>query len=173
MATAVATTFSTKRRFSSKMQMGAAAVALASAAAFTPAVIDSSAAHAAPAQIAFITKGVPYVVSAATAHRAAAPAAPSRTAAPSGITAQSLSDCQPTDLGCYLVEGIKTAGQQISQGPAYWTKGVVTFVGTAAYVTTAATGQVFKAIGLTRIGEVFTFVANRIASITQVGPYYS
>lgn len=173
MATAVATPISTKRRFSSKMQMSAAAVALASAAAFTPAVIDSTAAHAAPAQVAFITKGVPYVVSAATAHRAAALGATSRSAAPSGITAQSLSDCQPADLGCYLVEGFKTAGQQIRQGTAFWTKGVVTFVGTAAYVTTAATGQVFKAIGLTRIGEVFTFIANTIANITKVGPYYS
>ncbi|WP_461665202.1 hypothetical protein [Gordonia sputi] len=156
MATAFAPTVTT--RFSSKMRMGAAAVALASAAAFTPAVVHSApiAAAAPAAQVAYITKGVPYVVKASAAPRA---------------TAQSLSDCRPTDYGCYLIEGFKTAGQQFRQGVAYWGRGVASVVGTATFVTLAATGQVFKAIGLNRIGGIFTFVANVIARITRVGPY--
>lgn len=158
MATAVATS-TVGAKFSSKMRMGAAAVALASAAAFTPAVVHSApAATAAPTQIAYITKGVPYVVSAATAPRAAA---------------QRTTDCKPTDLNCYLVEGVRTAGQQFQQGPAYWAKGTITFAGSVAYVTLAGTGQVLKALGLSVLGDVFTFVANSIGRITGTGPYGS
>ncbi len=156
MATAFAPTV--KTRFSSRMRMGAAAVAVASAAAFTPAVVHSApiAAAAPAAQVAYITKGVPYVVKASAAPTAAA---------------QPLSNCQPNNFGCYLVEGLRTAGQQFRQGAAYWTRGVASVVGTVTYVTAAATGQVFKAIGLNRIGSVFTFIANTIARITRVGPY--
>ncbi|MGW0455587.1 hypothetical protein [Gordonia sputi] len=164
MATAVASTFAPERRFSTRVKLGVAAASIATAAAFTPAVVHSAPlADAAPVQVAMITKGVPYVVSAASAQRAAAPSA----------VARSLSDCLPNQLGCYLIEGLRTAGSQFRQGPAYWAKGVATLVGTTTYVAVTRTGQIFKSVGLTRIGQIFTFIADAIANITKVGPYHS
>lgn len=149
-----------------KFQVGAAAAALTAATVLTPAAIAPTLAHAAPSTMTFaervgtaVTDNVSPVIS-----RAAL-------AAPAAAT-----DCSTVDfsIGCYAVQGFAAGTQAIIRG-------AVVYIGTAAYVVAASTGQLFKVIGsvlpgpvgafFTNVGDGISAFANNIAITFQVGPY--
>jgi len=141
-----------------KFQVGAAAAALTAATVLTPAMISPTMAYASPSfttisQDAFVQAGNSSVVTLAAA-----------------------SPCATADfsVGCYAVEGFNNAAQS-------FVRGAVVFIGTAAYVVAAGTGQLFKAVGslipgpigafFTSVGNGVSAFANQIAVTFQVGPY--
>lgn len=146
-----------KTRFT-KFQVGAAAAALTAATVLTPAAIAPTMAYAAPS---FTTVAEDAFVQAANS---------------SVVTLAAPSPCATADfsLGCYAVEGFAAGTQSI-------VRGAVVYIGTAAYVVAAGTGQLFKAIGnflpgpiggfFSAVGDGVLAFANQIAVTFQVGPY--
>ena len=140
-----------------KFQVGAAAAALTAATVLTPAAIAPTMAYAAPS-FTYIAEDVTFGASDAIA----------TLAAPSPCASADFS------LGCYAVEGFAAGTQSI-------VRGAVVFVGTAAYVVAAGTGQLFKLVGsfipgpigsfFTSVGDGISAFANQIAITFQVGPY--
>ncbi|OPX11468.1 hypothetical protein [Mycobacterium sp. AT1] len=149
-----------------KFQVGAAAAALTAATVLTPAALAPTMAYASPSTTTFIqgiggyvTEEVSPVIS------RAALAAPSAAA-----------DCATVNfsIGCYAVQGFAAGTQAI-------VRGAVVYIGTAAYVVAASTGQLFKVIGsvlpgpigtfFTNVGDGVSAFANNIAITFQVGPY--
>jgi len=142
-----------------KFQVGAAAAALTAATVLTPAAIAPTVAYAAPSTtiVESVGAGVSALVDPV-------------------VTLAAPSPCATADfsLGCYAVEGF-AAGTQA------FVRGAVVFVGTAAYVVAAGTGQLFKLIGsfipgpigafFTSVGDGVTAFANQIGQAFQVGPY--
>lgn len=144
-----------------KFQVGAAAAAITAAAVLTPAAIAPTLAHASPSATTFI-EGVGSSVSSLVdpvIYPLAAPAAVTSPCATANV-----------GLGCYAVQG--------AQGIV---RGVVVFIGTAAYVVASTTGQFFKLLGdfipgpiggfFTNVGDGVSAFANNIAVTFQVGPY--
>jgi hypothetical protein len=156
------TTFVAKySNVTTRFQVGTAAVAIAAAATLTPAL-----AHATPNISPFmenIGAGISSLVD-PVVYPFAAPA----TAAASPCASADFS------LGCYAVEGFAAGTQAI-------VRGAVVYVGTAAYVVVAGTGQIFKVLGsflpgpigafFTSVGNGISAFANQIAITFQVGPY--
>lgn len=149
-----------------KFQVGAAAAALTAATVLTPAMITPTLAHAAPSSTTFV-EGVGNSVSSLVSPVITLAAVPAAAASP----------CANVDFsaGCYAVEGFNNAAQSI-------VRGAVVFIGTAAYVVAAGTGQLFKVLGSVLPGPIGTFFtsvgdggvsafANSIAVTFQVGPY--
>ena len=143
-----------------KFQVGAAAAALTAATVLTPAMISPTMAYASPS-VTTISENVGNSISALVD-----PVVP--LAAPSPCATADFS------VGCYAVEGFNNAAQT-------FVRGAVVFIGTAAYVVAAGTGQLFKAIGsflpgpigafFTSVGDGVSAFANQIAVTFQVGPY--
>lgn len=143
-----------------KFQVGAAAAALTAATVLTPAALAPTMAYASPS-VTTISENVGNSIS-ALANPVVTLAAPS--------------PCATADfsLGCYAVEGFAAGTQAIIRG-------AVVYIGTAAYVVAAGTGQLFKAIGsfipgpigtfFTNVGDGVSAFANAIAVTFQVGPY--
>lgn len=135
-----------------KLQMGTAILAVAAAATITPTI-----AHATPNIAPF-----PQEIGASIASPLVSLAAPSPCATAS------------LPLGCYAVEGFVAGTQAI-------VRGAVVYIGTAAYVVAAGTGQLFKLVGsilpgpiggfFTNVGDGVSAFANNIAITFQVGPY--
>lgn len=153
MSTAVALQ-SGARRF----QIGAAALAVAAAATITPV-----AAHAGPSLAPFaenVGSAASLVINPVITPSANAAADPCSTAS--------------FTLGCYAVQGAIAGTQAI-------VRGVVVYVGTAAYVLVAATGELLKLVGnilpgpvgdfFTNVGDGVSVFANNIAEALHVGPY--
>lgn len=152
-------TVATRTRFT-KFQVGAAAAALTAATVLTPTAIAPTIAYAAPSTTTFI-EGVGDGVS-----RLASPV----------VSAAAPVNCATVDfsLGCYAVQGFSAGTQAI-------VRGAVVYIGTAAYVVAAGTGQLFKVIGsvlpgpvgafFTNVGDGISAFANNIAITFQVGPY--
>ncbi|MCV7136609.1 hypothetical protein H7J06_26945 [Mycobacterium hodleri] len=148
-----------------KFQVGAAAAALTAATVLTPAMITPTLAHAAPSSTTFV-EGVGNSVSSLVSPVITLAAVPAAAASP----------CANVDFsaGCYAVEGFNNAAQSI-------VRGAVVFIGTAAYVVAAGTGQLFKVLGsvlpgpigtfFTSVGDGVSAFANSIAVTFQVGPY--
>lgn len=142
-----------------KFQVGAAAAALTAATVLTPAALAPTMAYASPS-FTTISADVPNI--SALEDNLFELAAPS--------------PCATADfsLGCYAVEGFAAGTQAI-------VRGAVVYIGTAAYVVAAGTGQLFKAIGsvlpgpigafFTNVGNGVSAFANAIAVTFQVGPY--
>jgi hypothetical protein len=155
--TTVATKFS---GFTTNFKVGTAAVAVVAAATLTPTL-----AHATPTISPFM-EGIGDSVSSLVDPVVYPFAAPSAAA----------SSCATSDfaLGCYAVEGAVAGTQQI-------VRGFVVYVGTAAYVLVAATGELLKFIGnvlpgplgdfFTNVGNGVSAFANAIAQNLHVGPY--
>jgi hypothetical protein len=154
MATAVgATQFS---MMSTKFRMGAAALAVGTAAAMTPALAQATP-NLAPVAEA-IGDGLGSAINSAT------------------INAAAVDPCATASfpLGCYTVQGAITGTQDI-------VRGVVVYIGTAAYVIVQGTGQILQLVGSVLpgpIGDIFTsagdgvlVLANNIAETLRVGPY--
>jgi hypothetical protein len=149
-----------------KFQVGAAAAALTAATVLTPAMITPTMAYAAPS-ISSFTEGVGAGVSTLVSPVISPLAAPS---------AAAVSPCATADfsVGCYAVEGFSAGTQAI-------VRGAVVFIGTAAYVVAAGTGQLFRVLGsvlpgpigafFTGVGDGISAFANTIAITFQVGPY--
>jgi len=146
-----------------KFQVGAAAAALTAATVLTPAAIAPTIAYAAPSANTISQEvGAGFVGLAAVGDPIVTPAA--------------ASPCATADfsVGCYAVEGFNSAAQS-------FVRGAVVFVGTAAYVVAAGTGQLFKLVGsvipgpigsfFTSVGDGVSAFANQIAITFQVGPY--
>lgn len=143
-----------------KFQVGAAAAALTAATVLTPAALAPTMAYAAPS-VTTISENVGNSISSLVSPLAA-PAAPV--------------DCAAVNfsLGCYAVQGFAAGTQAIIRG-------AVVYIGTAAYVVAAGTGQLFKVIGsvlpgpigtfFTNVGDGISAFANNIAITFQVGPY--
>ena len=143
-----------------KFQVGAAAAALTAATVLTPAALAPTMAYASPS-VTTISENVGNSISAL-----ASPV----------VTLAAPSPCATADfsLGCYAVEGFAAGTQAIIRG-------AVVYIGTAAYVVAAGTGQLFKAIGsfipgpigtfFTNVGDGVSAFANAIAVTFQVGPY--
>jgi hypothetical protein len=150
-----------------KFQVGAAAAALTAATVLTPAMITPTMAHAAPS-ISTFTEGVGAGVSSLVS--------PVVTLAAAAPSAAAVSPCATADfsVGCYAVEGFSAGTQAI-------VRGAVVFIGTAAYVIAAGTGQLFRVLGsvlpgpigafFTSVGDGISAFANQIAITFQVGPY--
>lgn len=148
-----------------KFQVGAAAAALTAATVLTPAMISPTMAYAAPTSVTSFAEviggGATYGIS-ALVDPVVSLAAPS--------------PCATADfaLGCYAVEGFVAGTQSI-------VRGAVVYIGTAAYVIAAGTGQLFKLLGsvlpgpigtfFTNVGDGISAFANTIAVTFQVGPY--
>lgn len=143
-----------------KFQVGAAAAALTAATVLTPAALAPTMAYASPS-VTTISENVGNSISSLVSPLAA-PAAPV--------------DCAAVNfsLGCYAVQGFAAGTQAI-------VRGAVVYIGTAAYVVAAGTGQLFKVIGsvlpgpigtfFTNVGDGVSAFANQIAITFQVGPY--
>ena len=143
-----------------KFQVGAAAAALTAATVLTPAMISPTMAYASPS-FTTISQDVGNSIS---------------TLANPVVSLAAPSPCATADfsLGCYAVEGFAAGTQSI-------VRGAVVFIGTAAYVVAAGTGQLFKAIGsvlpgafgafFTSVGDGISAFANQLAVTFQVGPY--
>ena len=143
-----------------KFQVGAAAAALTAATVLTPAALAPTMAYASP-NVTTISENVGNSISSLVSPLAA-PAAPV--------------DCAAVNfsLGCYAVQGFAAGTQAI-------VRGAVVYIGTAAYVVAAGTGQLFKIIGsilpgpigafFTNVGDGVSAFANQIAITFQVGPY--
>ena len=146
-----------------KFQVGAAAAALTAATVLTPAALAPTMAYASPS-VTTISENVGNSIS-ALVNPVVSLAAP-----PPPL------DCATVDfsIGCYAVEGFAAGTQAI-------VRGAVVYIGTAAYVVAAGTGQLFKAIGsflpgpigtfFTNVGDGVSAFANQIAITFQVGPY--
>ena len=143
-----------------KFQVGAAAAALTAATVLTPAALAPTMAYASP-NVTTISENVGNSIS-SLVRPLAAPSAPE--------------DCAAVNfsLGCYAVQGFAAGTQAI-------VRGAVLYIGTAAYVVAAGTGQLFKVIGsilpgplgtfFTNVGDGVSAFANAIAITFQVGPY--
>ena len=143
-----------------KFQVGAAAAALTAATVLTPAAIAPTMAYASPS-VTTISENVGNSISSL-----ASPV----------VTLAAPVNCATVDfsLGCYAVQGFSAGTQAI-------VRGAVVYIGTAAYVVAAGTGQLFKAIGsflpgpigtfFTNVGDGVSAFANAIAVTFQVGPY--
>ena len=143
-----------------KFQVGAAAAALTAATVLTPAALAPTMAYASPS-VTTISENVGNFVA---------------LAADPVVTLAAPSPCATADfsLGCYAVEGFAAGTQAIIRG-------AVVYIGTAAYVVAAGTGQLFKVIGsilpgpigtfFTNVGDGVSAFANAIAITFQVGPY--
>ncbi|GAB7066128.1 hypothetical protein JCM12141A_04170 [Mycolicibacterium hodleri] len=128
-------------------------------------MITPTLAHAAPSSTTFV-EGVGNSVSSLVSPVITLAAVPAAAASP----------CANVDFsaGCYAVEGFNNAAQSI-------VRGAVVFIGTAAYVVAAGTGQLFKVLGsvlpgpigtfFTSVGDGVSAFANSIAVTFQVGPY--
>jgi len=149
-----------------KFQVGAAAAALTAATVLTPAALAPTMAHASPNTTTIMERvGSAVTDDLSPVISRAALAAPSATV-----------NCATVDfsLGCYAVQGFAAGTQAIIRG-------AVVYIGTAAYVVAAGTGQLFKAIGsfipgpigtfFTNVGDGVSAFANAIAVTFQVGPY--
>lgn len=148
MTTAVAS------KFSAKIQMGTVAIALAIVAALAPAVAHSPAiAHATPPKIAYIAAETPYVVDAAVVPRVTNCAVAQR------------------PVLCYGVQGVSNSIQLAWTGVKAITTAAVQFSGTLIFVGLTVTGNVFTALGLVNVGNVFRWAGNVVAKLTRVGPY--
>lgn len=157
MSTAATLQFGAKR-----LQISTAALAVATAAAFTPVV-----AHAGPSLAPFAEN-----VGSAASLVIDPVVVPSGNASASDVT----DPCVTANfkLGCYAVQGAIAGTQSI-------VRGVVVFVGTTAYVLVAATGELLKAVGnilpgpvgdfFTNVGDGVSAFANNIAESLHVGPY--
>ena len=143
-----------------KFQVGAAAAALTAATVLTPAALAPTMAYASPS-FTTISEDIGNSI-APFANPIVSLAAPS--------------PCATADfaLGCYAVEGFVAGTQSI-------VRGAVVYIGTAAYVIAAGTGQLFKLLGsvlpgpigtfFTNVGDGISAFANTIAVTFQVGPY--
>ena len=143
-----------------KLQVGAAAAALTAATVLTPAALAPTMAYASPS-FTTISEDIGNSI-APFANPIVSLAAPS--------------PCATADfaLGCYAVEGFVAGTQSI-------VRGAVVYIGTAAYVIAAGTGQLFKLLGsvlpgpigtfFTNVGDGISAFANTIAVTFQVGPY--
>ena len=142
-----------------KFQVGAAAAALTAATVLTPAAIAPTMAYASPS-ITTISENIgSFALADNPVVSLAAPV-----------------NCATVDfsLGCYAVQGFSAGTQAI-------VRGAVVYIGTAAYVVAASTGQLFKVIGsvlpgpigtfFTNVGDGVSAFANQIAVTFQVGPY--
>ena len=142
-----------------KFQVGAAAAALTAATVLTPAALAPTMAYASP-NVTTISENIG---SFALANNPVV-----SLAAPVNCAAVDFS------LGCYAVQGFAAGTQAI-------VRGAVLYIGTAAYVVAAGTGQLFKVIGsilpgplgtfFTNVGDGVSAFANAIAITFQVGPY--
>jgi hypothetical protein len=149
-----------------KFQVGAAAAALTAATVLTPAMLTPTLAYATPSTSTFI-EGVGNAFSLQEDPVISLAAVPS---------AAATSPCATADfsVGCYAVEGFSAGTQAI-------VRGAVVFIGTAAYVVAAGTGQLFRVLGsvlpgpigafFTGVGDGISAFANTIAITFQVGPY--
>ena len=145
-----------------KFQVGAAAAALTAATVLTPAALAPTMAYASPS-VTTISENVGNSISALVD-----PVISPSAAAPVNCATVDFS------IGCYAVQGFSAGTQAI-------VRGAVVYIGTAAYVVAAGTGQLFKAIGsflpgpigtfFTNVGDGVSAFANAIAVTFQVGPY--
>lgn len=154
MATAVGA--SRLSMMSTNFKVGAAALAVATAATFTPQV----------AQAAPTIASIPEAIGSGA----------SLLVEPVAINAAATSNCEGAnfELGCYAVEGA-------AAGTAAFVRGAVIIIGTIAYVIVQGTGAILKVVGSVLpgpIGDVFDsagdgvlVLANDIAKIFRVGPY--
>jgi hypothetical protein len=162
-------TVATRTRFT-KFQVGVAAAALTAATVLTPAAIAPTMAYATPSISPFmenIGAGVSSLVDPVIY--------------PLAASAAVASPCASADasVGCYAVEAVEAEAAPGDFNPIV--RGAVVFVGTAAYVVAAGTGQIFKALGsilpgpiggfFTSVGNGISAFANQIAITFQVGPY--
>jgi hypothetical protein len=144
-----------------KFQVGAAAAALTAATVLTPAALAPTMAYASPSFTTISQDGPNISALGSSSALAVLPTA---------------SPCATADfsLGCYAVEGFAAGTQAI-------VRGAVVYIGTAAYVVAAGTGQLFKALGsflpgpigtfFTNVGDGVSAFANNIAITFHVGPY--
>ena len=155
---------------SAKLQLGAAALAVATAAAITPMVAPVSFAAPdieSPAQV--LVWGSDDLDPALLAQLNDAPAA-----AAVGVTANAATPGPIAQLIIYTVQGI-------AQGIQGVVRGTVVIGGTVVYSTLAFTGGVITAVGnvlpgpignlLTNVGTATTNVANAVAQAIHIGPY--
>jgi len=148
------TAFST---LSTKMQVTTAAVAVAAAAAITPAV-----AHAAPSIAPFSQAGLGDSALLLVDSPVIAPAP--KAATPGANKAASANASTPQQVVQTFISGfVDAANNAIQAGVQYF--------GTFVYGGLAFTGLVFNAFGLTQIGDGFDNAANNVARAIKIGPY--
>ncbi|BBX09834.1 hypothetical protein [Mycolicibacterium aichiense] len=149
MTTAAANKFSS---LSTKLQVGTAAVAVAAAAAITPAV-----AHAAPSLAPF-SENVGGAASLLVDPVVIVPGAPG-----SNKTAAANATPAPVIIQTFIGGFVDAAQSAILAGAQY--------LGTWVYGGLAFTGLVFNTFGLTQIGDQFDAAAWAVAKAVKIGPY--
>ncbi len=143
-------TTSAARKFSTKLQVSTAAVAVAAAAAITPAV-----AHAAPSIAPF---------SQDLGSAASLPGLESVVILPgSNKKAAANATPAPVIIQTFIGGFVNAAQSAILAGAQYF--------GTWVYGGLAFTGLVFNTFGLTQIGDQFDNAAWAVAKAVKIGPY--
>lgn len=137
-------------KFSTKLQVSTAAVAVAAAAAITPAV-----AHAAPSLAPFAQN---------VGNSAAELIDPTVIIATPGSNKKAAASATPSEVIQTFISGFTLAFQNGALA-------IAQYFGTWGYGGLAFTGLVFDAFGLTQIGDGFENAANSIARAIKIGPY--
>ena len=142
---------------STKAQVTTAALAVAAAAAITPAV-----AHAAPSIAPFSQVGLGDSAELLVDSPVIAPAAANATAGANKTAAANATP--PAQVVQTFISGfVDSANNAIQAG--------VQFFGTFVYGGLAFTGLVFNAFGLSQIGDAFDSAAWNVAKAIKIGPY--
>ncbi len=149
------TTASKFAGLSTKLQVSTAAVAVAAAAAITPAV-----AHAAPSLAPFsenVGNSAELLVDSPVISKAAVSATP-------GSNKKAVASETPSQVIQTFISGFTLAAQN-------GIKAVTQYFGTFVYGGLAFTGLAFNAFGLTQIGNGFINASNNVAAAIKIGPY--